>query len=991
MKLFNKKILNQKGMSLPMVIILSGIALTGVGYVTLSLIPKLQDEQKKASSVIDYRMFISSVNDYVVHGIRERWCINKVKMEGDILVSDLLISNDCGSGKPMEDVVTNPANLERILWDQTKTIGTDIPLCDEDHKPSVDQANNILAVNCLRTLKDKDDNPPLTTKKLTAADILPKDNKILINISEDVLQDMTDQHPLFVMAKNIKTCIKSVDIAIEKVRDIDNAPIGEEVKLGITVKANLYPLKLACRFLKEVSSKAFYTFYPRRLHNFSLLKYGDLDAGLNNDFHGPVYVAGDLVLPATNANAQLDKTTIFYDTLTLGTYNGKNGNTNVYRAGKIKNNDGSNYTFEDRGDPYKSKQDSYDSFRGILGGLRLDAVEDKGFYNLFDYTQASNANVNALELCIEQNKIETTPSLNKDSIIAYNSFTSDANSNSFKMSFSKKNRFKKYLKAPYILANPSDPTKNNPVEKYSFELEGVTNGMKYIGSFLIYLNNVGDRYGAAVSPGMKTTIKVNPDKFDVTKTKIDTFITAINSATKDNYGAVISQNHILNSLPERSTYESKGLALKNKCDGVKKSEHCTSFGYTANCDSTTDNSCDYSTEVTQYNNAKSGLVDRLDDIKDYLDLNEDAKVSFSLEELPLDSNGRKTVNQKIVRVNYTDKLKKLAPVLKVVPFTFEFYPTHFGPPNENLFFKAQFDMVIPSGHGNPNNSAFRTTSSVNNYVVELKLKNQDAEEEPYFVSMSSSTTHWRNLKNNALLSAVITPIEAIPELECPEGMGMADWDLDMSGSSNFSWNYANTLAGVIVDTNDHSSLDRIDFVKPEPTNLPIVEGYSQSTTKSVVNHCFVPKEREYIYGLYVCSLLEIEARTKPLYMIGTFIVKTLKYQNTSDKVIWHSFWDSFSADMLLADFHNPPGATENKCSNLNNLTLKDIVLDESKKSKLIQCSPEDLVSNGPNNFTWTTVDPDIGIAKPSDVMTSQKVLRILRWVVREDSRSDKVR
>jgi len=37
------------------------------------------------------------------------------------------------------------------------------------------------------------------------------------------------------------------------------------------------------------------------------------------------------------------------------------------------------------------------------------------------------------------------------------------------------------------------------------------------------------------------------------------------------------------------------------------------------------------------------------------------------------------------------------------------------------------------------------------------------------------------------------------------------------------------------------------------------------------------------------------------------------------------------------------------------------------------CSPLDLVTNGPNNFSWTTVDPDIGIASPTDVMTSQKV------------------
>ncbi len=50
----------------------------------------------------------------------------------------------------------------------------------------------------------------------------------------------------------------------------------------------------------------------------------------------------------------------------------------------------------------------------------------------------------------------------------------------------------------------------------------------------------------------------------------------------------------------------------------------------------------------------------------------------------------------------------------------------------------------------------------------------------------------------------------------------------------------------------------------------------------------------------------------------------------------------------------------------------------------------DLVTNGTNNFTLTTVDPDIGLIA-GNTMTSQKVLRFQRWVIREDSRQDLVR
>lgn len=97
-------------MSIVTVLGVIGLGLAGVTYLIKDGLPRLQGEKKKIDSQLNYRVFISSLNDYVVHGIRERWCIN---YENGL--SDLLLSNKCSSSSPMEEIVTYPGNLERIL------------------------------------------------------------------------------------------------------------------------------------------------------------------------------------------------------------------------------------------------------------------------------------------------------------------------------------------------------------------------------------------------------------------------------------------------------------------------------------------------------------------------------------------------------------------------------------------------------------------------------------------------------------------------------------------------------------------------------------------------------------------------------------------------------------------------------------------------------------------------------------------------------------
>jgi len=52
-------------MSMPLVMTIVTAAVTSIAYIIITLLPQLQDEKKKAQNVVNYRLFVTSLNDYV--------------------------------------------------------------------------------------------------------------------------------------------------------------------------------------------------------------------------------------------------------------------------------------------------------------------------------------------------------------------------------------------------------------------------------------------------------------------------------------------------------------------------------------------------------------------------------------------------------------------------------------------------------------------------------------------------------------------------------------------------------------------------------------------------------------------------------------------------------------------------------------------------------------------------------------------------------------
>lgn len=969
MKSLRKILSNQRGMSMLFMVMILALAVGGIGYVATDMIPKLQSEKKKAEAIISYRVFIGSLNDYLVHGIREKWCLNYNNG-----VTDMLMSNACGSTKPMEDIVTYPGNLERILW-SGENIGKTLTTA-----PTQEESNKILALNYLRYTS----NPQKTSRLLKYEDVRPPNGKLTFKITQAVLKDMTSEHPLYVMANKIKDCVNQIDIEIFQVNDYNNIGGGDERKIGIHIKSDIVKTRFSCLILKQADSTSYYTFYPRRLHTFSLIKYGSLDGKLHNEYHGPVYVAGDFILPPPSADKSVSS--VFYNTLTLGIFNSGKNNGGIFHAGLITNSDKSKYTFDDRGHPYRSKQDYYENFRGFLAGVHLDSSEDKGFHNLFDYSSVSSGDVGTLEACIEENNALLKPSVNYDTLLAYSGYTPAQESLRLKLSFTKRNRFKPSNEAGQASKDYNQAPVEKPKKKWwewgggDDDDEPSLNERKFLFDITSpegnrALGSVAFRYGeknwggpvesyyGTMGVGTKVQISLNLPHFDLTSTKLGTYVDNTSNRNRSNYKNVIDWGHVLYNIPEANEFRKAGDDLDYQCNR-RTSEQCEFFGYKfASCDSEKDKTCDYNREISDYNQAKDRLKTRLEEIKLMIDSNKPALMTVTLNHVEPHLN-KEVLNQRYLDFAYTPEWKPIFNLVRTKiseTMRFSFTPYHYGP-YSNLY----IDINVKGAEGG-----------------EVDFLNRAYGKS----SENFRTSRWMNTYNNAVLEDDPTPLV---ELDCPDGMGVADWDLDMSGSTNFAWNYANTPPGAQVDSSDHSPATPIVFYPGDEHNPPF-EGHAPSTTKSVVEECTIPANRTHVYGFYVCNKLIIQDRSTPLYMIGTFIVHELIQPPAMNvPVHWHSVWDTKASDLIMSDLNGHKPACD-LSKNLMNKTWVDIINNSQVSSSIQSCSPLDLVTNGPNNFSWTTVDPDIGIANPGDVMTSQKTNRIQKWVIREESRVDMIR
>ena len=138
------------------------------------------------------------------------------------------------------------------------------------------------------------------------------------------------------------------------------------------------------------------------------------------------------------------------------------------------------------------------------------------------------------------------------------------------------------------------------------------------------------------------------------------------------------------------------------------------------------------------------------------------------------------------------------------------------------------------------------------------------------------------------------------------------------------------------------------------------------TPHSIVKDCTIRSSAQLVTGFFVCDLLTIESRSKPLFIVGTFIVKNLDIDSSAIKsgITWMSIYSPDAVSLLRNGkiLRTSKPVSNPDCNgtfggqpiwNYNNMSM-------IHQQDLSSCNVSSLRATA-QPFTWTAMDPDCGI------------------------------
>lgn len=214
-------------------------------------------------------------------------------------------------------------------------------------------------------------------------------------------------------------------------------------------------------------------------------------------------------------------------------------------------------------------------------------------------------------------------------------------------------------------------------------------------------------------------------------------------------------------------------------------------------------------------------------------------------------------------------------------------------------------------------------------------------------------------------------------------LSASDWDLDLSGSTAFSWIYQVEAMGVVIEN-----------PKPEPLAELIfdeAQNFSRTTPSvSIIDRCVVNSSTNFVFGFYVCKDLIIEERSSKnapmVHMVGSFIVENLKIHPSANYsgVGFYSIWnDKGRAILEKYGKLKRVNSVAKDCSFAGEKAIWRGNVSHEMRDDLYACSPMKFVKEGPRNFSWSTIDPETGLISGQPETTSKIKGRYKRFTTHE--------
>lgn len=931
-----------------------------------------RQQVSKTSNVVGLRFTLNSAADYVIYGVRQKFCFT----------NDNLLLNQVGSACNL----ANTGSVERLIM-------------------SVEQENFIRQL-----VADGKNVGPLEPNAISQNKIRLKSIERYLDISK-----ATAAHPLFPVLQSLRSFrdvngqalqVKALRVVLTRNESIHLPKSGREVYINARVElVSGLSAKEALRIgNKELAVNSQIVIYPREVGSFALLVPQDLymdrewkatmgagdvslhkftsrkELGTNTGlvFQSPVFVNRNIVLPKDTAGADATPDDINYSAVTFAdrVYLG-NGDIMTANGRYVPR------TMGQMGDRFWA---DVRTFGGFLRGIENDGGLDAGLVSFADKTKSIAVDKTLMAKCQDLgNSIANKDNLFKSELSA-RLRDEDINEAEYRIYLSNWNQFSPQGNALQM-------------NKAKWGNGKATLSSSYYNDAVVAVQFVlGDRMVEAQMP-KRGTLKLEPE---VGSAALEKSLKDKVTSSQSNYdaakAALDSMNKNLSDL--RSDLKSKEILLAAEMDKPLEPEKPKEPEREVASDGR---------EVKEGGEVPETPKEPVVDDTDYRDLALVSSLNSQITSL------KKAISDAQAGISSQDSTVNLASkqldsdktnlntylLQKANPPVFEIStsPVKSGmwweqPDKLTIDVKASNVKNLLDKDGNYSDpiiaiQAYDSTyykskpvGDVNPKLLRyLNLKFQNNYKEIRFPG---------NMSADPAGSSAITLAEGgdMAELEqqCQEARGTmtsasfggAGWDVSFAATARTSWNFAG----------DSSSTIKAD---PALNTLEIVDTRETATfqVRSIVGKCIIRKAANFVTGFFTCDELEIESRGTPLRIIGTFIVGKMKIHPDAIKagINWSSIYHPQATRELRAA-GNPrilrsfSGAS---CNAPDEEPIWHPIPSIKTVSDRMACNAISLRGKA-DPFQWTAVDPDCGIAPGATASNTTCKRRLVRFFVVEQSR-----
>lgn len=973
----HKAVENSKGSITVNVLLVSSILLIGYYY----LADQVADQKRlliKNSDVVKVNFALSSTLDFVIFGVRQKYCFT----DNGTMMNDT----------PSSCNLTHSGAVERLIM----------------------SANQEAFIRNMHF-------PPAGTPGIDFGVGVDYDHLSLAKISRSiVVSNLSAAHPLYEVLKSIKSIrsekegtaynLQSVSVEIER-DDSEKMPrSGSEMYLKVIVEAKLDG-NVALSGLRLTSSLIV---NPREVASFGLLipnslylnkawnsqvdngdvamhQFQDAKAvkGSGLIFTSPVFVNKDIFLPTapkpdSSADAPYAAVT-FADRVILGN-------------GLVKTEEGGFQPSSAGGEEDRLWNDNH-SFGGFQRGIEIDGGADLGLRVFAHLAQGTPPDVDLMGKCIKRTNLmgstEYLQSTRFGAALKSNDSVGNLTKGSYKLYFDKMNMMKEQKISTGVVKTKSNwgdgtvkstiPANSQPIMqlKLSFGNKDITLDVP-LGSEFNLVPEIG-----------------SPEALADLQSAFDDASSILQSTEKKLSDSQDSLKLLPGKLSDLQAQLSAEMALPLESTSSQDQQDTTLSASSTPVPTAT-------ATATATPQAPTTVYRDLDKVK---------QLKTDIKAVQADINDTKNqitqlensiVNQKTAKNEAEIKLNKYKNSVATKPeiklelskilsskATFDFsiknsgnFVDQNGELTAPLIQIKMYDNTYVGGNSINNNNG----NNMKGYLPFKLNSNSTALVPPENLYAGANIGEFKVEEDPEDWDALDKKCEAARKAAVTQSFGGAKWTLDFSAGTRQSWNFAGeegSKPGQDPVVDKTIIFDKGNSPAPFNANL----GWPDFVVRSIVKECSIESTATIVTGFYTCDSLVIKARSAPLRIIGTFIVGRLTIDPSAYTagIVWSSIYHPQATSELRKIGILHPSTAADSCDTANEASpVWHPIPSVQELSKRFSCNAISLRAKA-DPFRWTQVDPDCGFPSPDTGIIQSNTTckhRVVNFFVSELSREE---